>query len=121
YVRAGRGPVVVEAHTYRMDAHTNADDATRYRKADEVEGWLARDPLSRLDAYLGGTGLLTDDLRTEITVSADADAAALRAGMNVEQEVDPEDLFRFVYSTPTPNLIDQRTQVAAETAAGELS
>ncbi|WP_338887185.1 thiamine pyrophosphate-dependent dehydrogenase E1 component subunit alpha [Rhodococcus sovatensis] len=121
YVRAERGPVIVEAHTYRMDAHTNADDATRYRKADEVEGWLARDPLSRLDAYLGGAGLLTDELRTEITVSADADAAELRAGMNVEQSVDPEDLFRFVYSTPTPALLDQREQIAAEIAAGELS
>ncbi|OZD84357.1 pyruvate dehydrogenase (acetyl-transferring) E1 component subunit alpha [Rhodococcus sp. 05-2256-B2] len=121
YVRAGKGPVVVEAHTYRMDAHTNADDATRYRKADEVQGWLARDPLSRLDSYLEAQGLLTDELREQMTVSADADAAALRAGMNVEQDVDPEDLFRFVYSSPTPGLIEQRNQVAAEIAAGELS
>ena len=91
------------------------------RKADEVEGWLARDPLSRLDSYLDARGVLTDDLREQMTTSADADAAALRAGMNVEQQVDPEDLFRFVYSAPTPNLIDQRAQVAAEIAAGELS
>ena len=41
--------------------------------------------------------------------------------MNVEQDVDPEDLFRFVYSSPTPGLIEQRNQVAAEIAAGELS
>ncbi|OZD19316.1 pyruvate dehydrogenase (acetyl-transferring) E1 component subunit alpha [Rhodococcus sp. 06-156-3C] len=119
YARAGRGPVVVEAHTYRMDAHTNADDATRYRKADEVEGWLARDPLARLDAHLGARGILNDDLRAEFTESADSDAAALRSGMNVEQQVDAEDLFRFVYSTPTPNLIEQRDQVAAEIAAEE--
>ena len=33
---SGNGPVLVEAHTYRMDAHTNADDATRYRDEDEV-------------------------------------------------------------------------------------
>ncbi|SNT10760.1 pyruvate dehydrogenase (acetyl-transferring) E1 component subunit alpha [Rhodococcoides kyotonense] len=119
YVRAGKGPVVVEAHTYRMDAHTNADDATRYRKSDEVEGWLARDPLSRLDAYLTSKGLLNDELRSDITVSADADAAELRAGMNVEQSVDPQDLFRFVYSTPTPALIEQSNQVADEIAAEE--
>ncbi|QYB00751.1 pyruvate dehydrogenase (acetyl-transferring) E1 component subunit alpha (plasmid) [Rhodococcus sp. USK10] len=119
YVRAGKGPVVVEAHTYRIDAHTNADDATRYRKADEVEGWLARDPLVRLDTYLESRGILNDELRTQFTGAADTDAAALRAGMNVEQEVDPEDLFRFVYSEPTPNLIEQRNQVAAELAAEE--
>lgn len=119
YVRAGNGPVVVEAHTYRMDAHTNADDATRYRKADEVEGWLARDPLVRLDSYLESRGVLTEELRAEFTQAADADAAALRVGMNVEQSVDPEDLFRFVYSEPTPNLMAQRDQVVAEIAAEE--
>lgn len=119
YVRAGKGPVVVEAHTYRMDAHTNADDATRYRKSDEVEGWLARDPLSRLDAYLSSKGLLNDELRAEITVSADAAAAELRSGMNAEQSVDPQDLFRFVYSTPTTALIEQSNQVADEIAAEE--
>jgi 2-oxoisovalerate dehydrogenase E1 component alpha subunit len=119
YVRAGNGPVVVEAHTYRMDAHTNADDATRYRKADEVEGWLARDPLVRLDSYLESRGVLTAALRAEFARSADADAAALRSGMNVEQSVDPEDLFRFVYSEPTPNLLAQRDQVVAEIAAEE--
>ena len=119
YVRAGNGPVVVEAHTYRMDAHTNADDATRYRKADEVEGWLARDPMVRLDAYLASRGVLNDELRAQFNDSADADAAALRAGMNVEQQVDPDDLFRFVYSDPTPALREQRDQVAAEIAAEE--
>lgn len=119
YVRAGKGPVVVEAHTYRMDAHTNADDATRYRTPGEVESWLLRDPLVRLDAYLRSRGVLTDALRAEFTQSADADAAALRAGMNVEQSVDPEDLFRYVYSAPTPNLTEQRNQVAAEIAAEE--
>lgn len=119
HVRSGKGPVVVEAHTYRMDAHTNADDATRYRKADEVEGWLARDPLTRLDAYLGAAGILTDEVREEITVSADADAAALRAGMNTDRDVDPHDLFEFVYAVPTPSLIEQRDQVTAETAAAQ--
>lgn len=34
--RRGGGPTLVEAVTYRVDAHTNADDATRYREADEV-------------------------------------------------------------------------------------
>ncbi len=46
FVRAGNGPVIVEAHTYRIDAHTNADDATRYRDSSEVEQWLGRDPLA---------------------------------------------------------------------------
>ena len=39
---AGRGPTLIEAVTYRVEAHTNADDAARYRSAAEVEGgWPA--------------------------------------------------------------------------------
>ena len=43
--RNGGGPALVEAHTYRMQAHTNADDATRYRSDGEVAQWVPKDPL----------------------------------------------------------------------------
>jgi acyl-CoA reductase-like NAD-dependent aldehyde dehydrogenase len=51
----------VEAHTYRMQAHTNADDATRYRQDDEVAAWVERDPVTRLEAYLREHDLLDDE------------------------------------------------------------
>src|SRR5579863_1611718 len=44
------GPTLIEALTYRVEAHTNADDATRYRSDAEVQAWLARDPVGRLEA-----------------------------------------------------------------------
>ena len=56
----GSGPLLVEAHTYRMQAHTNADDATRYREDAEVQAWLAKDPVARMRAYLTRRGLLDD-------------------------------------------------------------
>src|SRR4051794_37190902 len=43
--RAGEGPTLIEAITYRMGPHTTSDDPTRYRAADEVDLWRARDPL----------------------------------------------------------------------------
>ena len=61
--REGSGPLLVEAHTYRMQAHTNADDATRYRQDSEVAQWVAKDPLSRMETYLTDRGLLDDDAR----------------------------------------------------------
>ena len=57
---AGGGPTLIEALTYRMEAHTNADDATRYRTSAEVSAWLERDPITRLDTYLRANGLLDD-------------------------------------------------------------
>lgn len=117
FVRAGNGPVIVEAHTYRIDAHTNADDATRYRDSSEVEQWLGRDPLTRLETYLRGQNLLDDAAVDALTAEADTAAAALRAGMNVDRPRDPLDLFRHVFAEPTPQLREQQAQVQAELAA----
>jgi pyruvate dehydrogenase E1 component alpha subunit len=59
--RAGEGPTLIEAVTYRKGNHTTADDATRYRPADEVEEWVnRRDPLERYVKLLKEDGLLTD-------------------------------------------------------------
>ena len=46
--RTGNGPVLIEAFTYRMDAHTTSDDPTRYRLADELELWKLKDPIERV-------------------------------------------------------------------------
>src|SRR6185436_18304513 len=105
--RAGEGPQLIEAHTYRMQAHTNADDATRYRRDDEVAAWVGRDPITRLRAYLTGRGVLTDEVAKEFSAEAEKAAAHLRAGLNQDITPDPEDLFAYVFSTPTPQLREQ--------------
>jgi 2-oxoisovalerate dehydrogenase E1 component alpha subunit len=117
HARSGKGPVLVELHTYRLDAHTNADDATRYRDEDEVTGWLRRDPIARLEAYLRGQCLLDDDAVAAVAAEAEAVAADVRTRMNADVEVDPLSLFDHVYATPTPQLLEQRAQVQAELEA----
>lgn len=114
--RAGDGPQLVEAHTYRMQAHTNADDATRYREADEVAAWEARDPLLRLRTHLTNKGLLTDELTARITDEAEALAATIRDGLNRDVEPNPADLFANVYTRPTPQLAEQAARVRDEIA-----
>jgi pyruvate dehydrogenase E1 component alpha subunit len=52
HARSGRGPVLIEALTYRIGAHTTADDPRRYQPASEIEDWKQRDPLPRLGQYL---------------------------------------------------------------------
>ncbi len=47
---AGGGPTLIEALTYRIEAHTNADDATRYRDADEVRAWHPPPPHTHHEA-----------------------------------------------------------------------
>jgi 2-oxoisovalerate dehydrogenase E1 component alpha subunit len=116
HARAGDGPFLIEAHTYRLEAHTNADDATRYRTKEEVAQWQGRDPIVRLQRYLLDRGALDQARVDEVTAEGEALAADLRARMNLEPEVRPSELFEHVYSTPTPQLREQAHMVAAEEA-----
>ncbi len=105
--RSGGGPALIEAHTYRMQAHTNADDATRYRAAEDVDKWVPKDPISRLRTYLRGLSLLDDAVEEQFAAEAEALAASIRAGLNADVEVDPQELFAHVYTQKTAQLREQ--------------
>ncbi|TQS42921.1 thiamine pyrophosphate-dependent enzyme [Cryptosporangium phraense] len=110
--RAGEGPQLVEAHTYRVQAHTNADDDGRYRSADEVSAWAPRDPLLRLATYLRASGLLDDAAQVAFDTEAERVAAALRASSPAAP--DPARLFAHVFAEPTPQLREQAALVRDE-------
>jgi 2-oxoisovalerate dehydrogenase E1 component alpha subunit len=119
HARAGDGPFLVEAHTYRIDAHTNADDATRYRDPEEVERWESADPVARLETYLRGRGLLDDEDVSAARETAEEFAARVRDALNAEPRTDPAELFDHVFAEPTPQLREQRAMLAAELTATE--
>lgn len=52
YCLKGKGPVLIEAMTYRLGAHSTSDDPTRYRDEKEVKAWEKKDPIHRLRTYL---------------------------------------------------------------------
>jgi pyruvate dehydrogenase E1 component alpha subunit len=114
HAAAGHGPTLIEALTYRIEAHTNADDAARYRDSAEVEGWLDRDPLRRLETYLRDRGLVDDADLARFGTEAEQLAADVRAAMNRDMAMDSSDLFAQVYAGPTPALAAQRAFLLAE-------
>jgi pyruvate dehydrogenase E1 component alpha subunit len=67
HARAGHGPVLIEAETYRLGAHTTSDDPTKYRTKDEETVWQARDPLLRLRKYLEAQHSWSAEDETEAT------------------------------------------------------
>ena len=113
---AGQGPALIEAVTYRIEAHTNADDAARYRDDAEVQAWLARDPISRLEAYLRAAGLLDDRAAAQVAAEAERFAERVRDRMNRDVSADPGDLFAHVYTRPTAALEQQRDALLRELA-----
>ncbi|GAA3628523.1 pyruvate dehydrogenase (acetyl-transferring) E1 component subunit alpha [Streptomyces chitinivorans] len=112
--RRGEGPTLVEAVTYRIDAHTNADDATRYRGDDEVGEWLEHDPVSLLERELTERGLFDDATRDGAHEEAEEMASRLREAMNEDPVLDPTDLFDHVYAERTTQLGEQAAQLRAE-------
>ncbi|RKT56193.1 pyruvate dehydrogenase (acetyl-transferring) E1 component subunit alpha [Saccharothrix australiensis] len=110
------GPTLIEARTYRIEAHTNADDATRYRTPDEVAAWLDRDPVDRIEAYLTSRGLLDAARRSAVAAEAEEFAARVRAELNADRPRDPAALFEHVYATPTAQLREQAAALAEELA-----
>jgi pyruvate dehydrogenase E1 component alpha subunit len=112
--RRGGGPTLIEAITYRIDAHTNADDATRYRGDSEVETWREHDPIRLLERELTERGLLDDETRQAAADAAETMAAGLRERMNADPVLDPMDLFAHVYAEQTTQLREQAALLRAE-------
>ncbi|CQD02948.1 pyruvate dehydrogenase E1 component subunit alpha [Mycobacterium europaeum] len=117
YVLAGNGPVIIEAHTYRISGHTNADDPRRYRTEEEVTEWTARDPIRRLETFLRAQGLVDDAYAAALTAEAEGLATTIRDGMNRARPTEIDDLFRYVYAEPTTQLREQQTQARIEFTA----
>ncbi|MET3919498.1 thiamine pyrophosphate-dependent dehydrogenase E1 component subunit alpha [Arthrobacter sp. UYEF20] len=78
HAREGNGPVLIEAFTYRVGAHTTADDPTKYRESAEEARWRAKDPLDRLEKYLRAGGLADDAFFEQVKADGDELAAYVR-------------------------------------------
>jgi 2-oxoisovalerate dehydrogenase E1 component alpha subunit len=106
--REGHGPALIEALTYRIGAHTTADDPTKYRTDDELQSWIQRDPIARFRTYLQGRGVeqeFLDSVEQEADdLASDARHRTLALG------VPPLDtVFDNVYAEQHP-LIDEQKE-----------
>jgi pyruvate dehydrogenase E1 component alpha subunit len=108
--RSGNGPVMIEAFTYRMDAHTTSDDPTRYRLADVTEAWKMFDPIQRVHAYLNRSGWADEEFFAAVQADADELAARFRAFAVAMQTPPPTRMFDHVYSAPHAQIERQQRE-----------
>jgi pyruvate dehydrogenase E1 component alpha subunit len=120
--RTGNGPTLIEAFTYRMGAHTTTDDPTRYREAAELDEWKAKDPISRVRAYLDRNDPVADD-EFYAAIDAEADELANRVRRETQEMPDPSptSFFDHVYVEETARLIRDRDAYAAYLASFEAA
>jgi len=96
--RAGEGPSLIEAKTYRYYAHTSDDDDKAYRSPEEVEFWRRKDPILILEQYLVESRLLDEDLEATIERQVTEEVAA--AVEEAEAASEPHDALSKVYARP---------------------
>ncbi len=111
--RKGHGPTLIEAHTYRMGAHTTSDDPTKYRHAEEEREWATKDPITRVDAYLRARGVVDDDWFAAVDAEAEALAVRVREGVGDFDAPPLESYWENVYAVLQPGLARQRDEYLA--------
>ncbi|WP_436771911.1 pyruvate dehydrogenase (acetyl-transferring) E1 component subunit alpha [Yinghuangia sp. YIM S09857] len=111
--RRGEGPMLIEAFTYRMGAHTTSDDPTRYRLAAELEAWKLKDPIERLKAFLHKNGLADADFFAELERESDELAKRVRQGVRTMPDPDPTLMFEHAYAEAHPLVDEERAEFTA--------
>jgi pyruvate dehydrogenase E1 component alpha subunit len=109
--RAGGGPTLIEAVTYRLNDHTTADDASRYRSPDELaEAWKL-EPLARLRAYLTASGAWDKTREDALLKECNEQVQAAAQDYLDTPPLGPAAIFEHLYATLPAALEKQRAAV----------
>lgn len=111
--RAGEGPTLIEALTYRHGPHTTADDPTRYRKDEEVEAWKERDPIVRMRLYLGNKGLWNEGKEEALLEEVRAAMAKTVEAYEALPARPVEEMFNYTYAEMPWHLREQLQEFKA--------
>ena len=126
----GEGPSFIEAVTYRLGDHTTADDARRYRPADQFEAALAADPIVRTRKYLESKGIWDDRQEAKaqeraksivhdvVQVALNIDPPATADMFDYTFEHLPEELERQKQTMRTDSLGEDPTQATLQNDVG---
>jgi 2-oxoisovalerate dehydrogenase E1 component alpha subunit len=113
HAAAGKGPMIVEAMTYRLSGHSTSDDPKAYRKDGEVEQWKQRDPIARLLKHLQLKKLWDDDKQKALEAHVES---AIKEAVAVAEKTPPpalETMFEDVFADPPWHLQEQRAALLA--------
>jgi pyruvate dehydrogenase E1 component alpha subunit len=106
--RAGGGPTLVEAFTYRMGAHTTSDDPTRYRTTAEGEAWRLKDPIERVRAHIVRSGIADATWLAEVEGRAELLGEHMRTACRAMPDPTPTSMFDQVYAADHPVMDRER-------------
>jgi 2-oxoisovalerate dehydrogenase E1 component alpha subunit len=96
--RAGRGPALIEAKTYRLVPHSSADDDRRYRSRKELDEWLSRDPIDRFREVLIDASVAGQVDFDDIAAAVDTEVKDALDWAQAQPFASPEEALEHVYA-----------------------
>jgi 2-oxoisovalerate dehydrogenase E1 component len=111
--RAGNGPTLIEALTYRYGAHATADDARRYRSAEEEASWREKDPIERLRRYLESRGEWDEQVGDKIALEVADQVEAAITEIEARPLPPRDDIARHAFSRIPEMVVEQLHEMQA--------
>jgi len=108
--RAGEGPTLIEAVTYRLMMHTTADDPKKYRSEEEVESWWKKEPLLRFRKYLEEKGYWNEGKQRALDEEVKEEIDEAVRDFESRKDFKPDAPFDHVYGTEHEEIEEQRKQ-----------
>lgn len=97
HVRSGKGPILVEAITYRWFGHSTSDPG-KYRTKEEVEEWKKKDPIQKFRNYLISNRIADEATLDKLVAESEAAVEeSVKFGMAGEQPA-PESAFEDIFA-----------------------
>lgn len=109
--RTGQGPTLIETLTYRIGAHTTADDPTRYRDAAEIEEWQRKDPIARFQKFLLDRDLLSENEIEKMLAGIEDEINQAVEVAESTPDMAPDSFFDYMSAELTPRLQEQRADL----------
>lgn len=106
-----KGPVLIEAVTYRRGAHTTSDDPSKYRTIEEEKEWEMRDPLRRMRLYLEAKGLMDQTKEDALIEGYKQEIDGEFSIAEKHAPYDPKDIFKHTYQDMPLDLKRQQAEL----------
>lgn len=106
--RKGKGPVLLECLSYRLGDHTTADDATRYRSAEEVRQAWQEEPIKRLQSFMASQGIWDEGREQALIAECQAQVQDAVNAYESRDRQPPESVMDHVYAQWPAALAEQR-------------
>jgi len=108
--KAGEGPTLIEAVTYRLMMHTTADDPTKYRVKEEEEQWWAKDPLVRFKKYIEKKNIWDDEKQKALEEEVKKQIDDAVKEFEARTDFKPDVAFDHIFGTRHEEIEEQRQE-----------